>query len=219
MFLEQTKKYLPYFIIFGGTAIFAYGLHMFVVPYEFMEGGITGISLLLHYGLGIAPSASTLAMNVPLFYFCWKYSGKRYLMMTVYGTLCLTLSLTFMEWLISQGLLNPFGRQFSLWLAAGCAGVCSGAGLGIVFRCGATTGGSDIIALICHQYTGWRVGKILLAFDAIVLSISMLYLPLERVALSLIVVIISTTLIDMLSRSSRRQPLRSISWKTEKSVS
>ncbi len=70
--MEQLKLILP--IVFG-TAIYAFGLLYFIIPSKLMEGGITGITLLLNYAFSISPSLSTLFLNIPLFLIGWKMLG------------------------------------------------------------------------------------------------------------------------------------------------
>lgn len=70
--MEQLKMILP---IVLGTAIYAFGLLYFIIPSKLMEGGITGITLLLNYAFSISPSLSTLLLNIPLFLIGWKMLG------------------------------------------------------------------------------------------------------------------------------------------------
>lgn len=73
-----------------GTAVYAFGLHYFVISNEFMEGGITGIALLLNYIFGFPPSLTTLVINIPLFVLGWRVLGKSSMFYTIAGTLLLS---------------------------------------------------------------------------------------------------------------------------------
>jgi uncharacterized membrane-anchored protein YitT (DUF2179 family) len=199
----QRIGFARYLMIASGTVLFAFGLYMFVIPYEFMEGGLTGIALLLHYIFEFPTSISTITINLPLFYLGWKIWGRQQFWWTVYGTLCLAGSLHGMEWLIAHQWIHPSTFLVPTWLAAGYAGVCSGVGLGIVFRYGATTGGSDILASLFRKCTGWRMGRILFAMDFIILSFSLFFIPYERILISLFVVYIASRMIDKLSQHKK----------------
>lgn len=179
-----------------GTAIYAFGLHYFVIPNGLMEGGITGIALLLNYVFGFPPSISTLLINVPLFYAGWRALGRTSMAYTIIGTVSLSLFLWIMELLIGRGLLVPFRTERDFFLVAAYAGFTLGAGLGIVFRYGGTTGGSDIAARIVQKRFGWSVGQFVLAFDAAVIGSSLFFITKEKILYTLIVVFIVSKMID-----------------------
>ena len=132
----------------------------------------------------------------------WRLLGGRSMYMTLYGTLSLTLFLSLMERSIASGYVVPFSSDRDLILAALYAGVTLGCGLGLVFRFGATTGGADIIARIASKKRGWSMGRIILAIDAIVIGLSLLFVPIERVLYTLVVVFIATRLIDFIQEGA-----------------
>ncbi|WP_248925457.1 YitT family protein [Paenibacillus hamazuiensis] len=181
-----------------GTAIYAFGLHYFVISNELMEGGITGIALLLHYVLNIPPSYSTLAINIPLFYIGWRVFGRQSMLYTVVGTVSLSVFLWIMELVIARGWIVPFHSRQDYFLVTAYAGVTLGIGLGIVFRYGGTTGGSDIIARIGQKYKGWSMGQMILLFDLTVIGTSLLFIPKEKVLYTFVAVFISSKTIDVI---------------------
>jgi len=186
----------------AGTAVYAFGLHYFVLPNTLMEGGVTGIGLLLYYILGLPLSFTTLLLNVPLFLAGWRLLGWKSMTMTLYGTLCLTGSLWLMERAVDAGLIVPLASDRDLILAALYAGVTLGAGLGIVFRFGATTGGIDIAARILVRKFGWSMGRTILGLDAAVIGSSLIFVPVERVLYTLVVVFISSRIIDFVQEGA-----------------
>lgn len=185
-----------------GTAIYAFGLHYFVISNELMEGGLTGISLLLKYVLNVPPSLSTLIFNIPLFYLGWRNFGKGPMLYTIFGVVCLSFFLWVMEWLIHMGWLVPFHTTQDYFLATLYAGLTLGTGLGLVFRFGGTTGGSDILARIGHKKRGWSVGQVILVIDVAVIGSSLFYLPKEKVLYSLVAVFVTSRIIDYISEGA-----------------
>lgn len=185
-----------------GTAIYAFGLHYFVISNELMEGGVTGISLLLKYVLNVPPSISTLLCNIPLFYLGWRNFGKGPMLYTIYGVVSLSFFLWVMEILIRMNWLMPFHTTQDYFLATLYAGITLGTGLGLVFRFGGTTGGSDILARIGHKKKGWSVGQVILIIDVIVIGSSILYLPKEKVLYSLVAVFVTSRIIDYISEGA-----------------
>lgn len=185
-----------------GTAIYAFGLHYFVISNELMEGGVTGVALLLKYVLNVPPSISTLVCNIPLFYLGWRVFGKGPMMYTIYGVVSLSFFLWVMEQLIHNNWLIPFHTTQDYFLATLYAGITLGTGLGLVFRFGGTTGGSDILARIGNKKRGWSVGQVILIIDVVVIGTSFLYLPKEKVLYSLVAVFVTSRLIDYISEGA-----------------
>lgn len=189
-------------LILLGTAVYAFGLHMFIIPNQFMEGGVTGIAILLNYMFGWAPSIMTLVLNVPLFIIGWRYIGKSAFIYTVFGTVSLSFFLWVMEILIEQGYILPFHTQQDYFLATLYSGVTTGLGLGIVFRAGATTGGSDIVARIAYRLKSWPMGRTMLWIDATVIGLSVFYIPREKLLYTLVIVFIASRMIDFIQEGA-----------------
>jgi len=190
----------PLLPILLGTALYAFGIHYFVVPNELMEGGVTGISILLNYAAGFPISVTTLALNVPLFLLGWRALGRKGMLWTGVGTASLTLFLYVVERLIERGWLTPFRTEDDLFLAALYAGVTLGGGLGIVFRYGGTTGGVDILARLVNRSRGWSIGQFFLLFDAVVIGASLFFISMERVLYTLVVVFVAAKVIDLIQQ-------------------
>ncbi|MDO7905043.1 YitT family protein [Paenibacillus sp. JX-17] len=197
--MNPVRVILP---ILLGAAIYAFGLLYFIIPNELMEGGVTGITVLLNYAFGISPSLSTLVINIPLFLIGWKLLGGRQIIYTGVGIGALTFFLWLFERLIKQGWIDPFRTHSDYLLAALYAGVTLGAGLGIVFRFGGTTGGSDIIARILNRKTGWSMGQIMLAIDIIIIGSSLFYIPKEKILYTLVAVFIASKVIDFIQEGA-----------------
>lgn len=101
-----------------------------------MEGGVTGITLLLNYAFSIPIFLSTLLINLPLFLLGWKVLGGRQIVYTGVGIGALTFFLWVFERMITAGWIIPFSTEHDFILAALYAGVTLGTGLGLVFRFG-----------------------------------------------------------------------------------
>lgn len=189
------------FIVIG-TAIYAFGLHYFILPNQLMEGGVTGVAVLLNYALGWPLSVSTLLLNIPLFLVGWRMLGGRSMLLTLIGTGSLAFCLALLEALIRRGWLVPFHTTSDYILAALYAGVTLGAGLGLVFRFGGTTGGADIIARVLSARKGWSMGQIILALDFAIIAASLLYIPKEKVLYTLVTVFIASKVIDFIQEGA-----------------
>ncbi|MGG4104197.1 YitT family protein [Paenibacillus lautus] len=197
--LNQLHTIIP---IIAGSAIYAFGLLYFIIPNELMEGGVTGITVLLNYAFNISPSISTMVLNIPLFLVGMKILGKRQSIYTGLGIASLTLFLWLFEALIDRGYVVPFQTEQDYILAALYAGVTLGAGLGIVFRFGGTTGGSDIIARIINRKFGFSMGQIILSLDILIIGLSLFFIPLERILYTLVAVFIASKVIDFIQEGA-----------------
>ncbi|ADM70550.1 hypothetical protein GMA19_02746 [Paenibacillus polymyxa E681] len=197
--MEQLKLIFP---IVLGTAIYAFGLLYFIIPSKLMEGGITGITLLLNYAFSISPSLSTLLLNIPLFLIGWKMLGGKQILYTGVGIGSLTFFLWLFEKMIHFGWMGTFQTEHDIILSSLYAGVTLGAGLGIVFRFGGTTGGSDIIARILNRKFGWSMGRILLVIDIVIIGASLLYIPKEKILYTLVAVFIASKIIDFIQEGA-----------------
>jgi uncharacterized membrane-anchored protein YitT (DUF2179 family) len=190
------------FFIVLGAAIYSFGLHYFVISNGLMEGGLTGIAILLNYAANLPPSVTTLVMNIPLFLLGWKTLGRQQIGLTVLGTVSVSFFLWVVEAWINAGWIKPFRVPDDNLLAALYAGLTLGTGLGLVFRYGGTTGGSDIIARLGNKYRGWSMGQVILAFDALVIGASLIYLPQVKVLYTLVSVFVATRTIDFITEGA-----------------
>jgi uncharacterized membrane-anchored protein YitT (DUF2179 family) len=189
-------------LLVAGTALYAFGLQYFIIPNKLMEGGVTGVAVLLNYALDLPVSLTSLIINLPLFLLGWRHLGKSAMIYTFAGTLLLSLFLWIAELFVDRGWLTPFQTENDFILIVLYAGVTLGTGLGLVFRAGGTTGGVDIIARILHRLRGWSMGQIILTLDVLVLGISLLIIPKEKVLYTLVSVFIASKMIDFIQEGA-----------------
>ena len=99
-------------------------------------------------------------------------------------------------------MLFTFQTEQDFFLATLYAGVTTGLGLGIVFRAGGTTGGSDIIARIAYKLKHWPMGRTMLWIDAAVIGASFFYIPREKILYTFVIVFIATRIIDFIQEGA-----------------
>lgn len=188
---EITKTLI---VIAAGAFIFSFGVNYFVIANGLGEGGVTGIALVLNYSFGIAPSLMILLLNIPLFILgLWKL-GYRSMIYTIIGTLFVTLFL----WLTDE-LHSPMD---DLLLAALFGGLFIGLGLGIIFRIGGTTGGSDIIARLMFRKHRISIGRTMLIIDATVIAGSSFVIGQEKTMYTLVMVLVGSKIIDFVQEGA-----------------
>nr|WP_304218961.1 YitT family protein [Fredinandcohnia onubensis] len=186
------------FFILLGSAIFSFGIVHFNMQNNLAEGGFTGITLLLYFLFEFDPSYTNLILNIPLFILGWKLLGR----VAFYYTMIGTISVSIFLWLFQRYQLD-IPLDGDLMLAALFAGVFIGVGLGIIFRYGGTTGGVDIIARLVRKYVGWPMGRTMFLFDAVVITISLIFYLSPREAMyTLLAVFIGARVIDFMQEGA-----------------
>lgn len=186
-----------FFILLGAT-IFSFGLVHFNMENNLAEGGFTGITLLLYQLFNLDPSYTNLLLNLPLFFIGLKFLGRNTFIYTIIGTVSVSVFL----WIFQRDNINMPLKE-DLFLAALFAGVFIGVGLGIIFRYGGTTGGVDIIARLAQKYGGWSMGKTMFLFDAVVITLSLVfYLSYPEAMYTLVAVFVGARVIDFIQEGS-----------------
>lgn len=175
-----------------GSAIYSYGFVHFNMQNELGEGGFAGITLILFFVFKWDVALMNLLLNIPMFILGWKLLGRKVFMYTIIGTVAVSIFLK-----IFQIYEVQIGLQDDMFLVSLFAGVFVGAGLGIIFRFGGTTGGVDILARLGQKYLGWSMGKTMFMFDAIVILLSWLtFLDIRSVMYTLVAVFVGARVID-----------------------
>ncbi|KOP83222.1 YitT family protein [Cytobacillus solani] len=181
-----------------GSIIFSFGIVHFNMQNNLAEGGFTGITLLLYFLFKWDPSYTNLLLNIPLFFIGWKLLGRNAFLYTIIGTVSVSVFL----WIFQRYQINmPLNED--LTLAALFAGVFIGVGLGIIFRFGGTTGGVDIIARLVNKYAGVSMGKTMFMFDAVVITLSLIfYLSYQEAMYTLVCVFVGARVIDFMQEGA-----------------
>lgn len=165
------KKIMPNFKTFlimnFGVLLTAIGIYFFKTPNGFATGGVSGISIILHNLLpfNISPGAYMLGLNVLLLILGIIILGKECGILTIYCTLMISLINWGLEFVCP--LVDTTLTDYPL-LELVYAVLLTGIGSAILFKCKASSGGTDITALILKKYTSMNVGSALLCTDLLI---------------------------------------------------
>jgi uncharacterized membrane-anchored protein YitT (DUF2179 family) len=184
------KWFRNYSMLFLGSIIMACGYVFFLVPHKIVPGGVFGLSIVLHYVLGLPTGATALVLNVPLVLWGIKELGPRFGAKTVIGMVTTSAMIDLITYLASLKGIEALSQD--LLLSSVFGGVCVGGGLALVFRAKATTGGSDIIASILYKRTRAPMGRSMIALDFLVVVIGAIAFQNPAVVLYAIVTIFVT---------------------------
>ena len=188
------KKYwhTALFIVLGNL-IYSFGIIAFIEPQELITGGVTGLSLFIHYQFNFLPvSVLMFALNAIFFILGLVVLGKKFALSTLASSIINPICIALLEFLD----LSAF--QFEeLWLSLIAGGACIGFGLGLVMRVGASTGGVDIIAIMINRkFSFITMGFAISAIDIIILLIQLVIKPLEFVLYGIVLAAIYSGVID-----------------------
>ena len=177
-------------LISAGAFIYAFGVNYFFVANKLADGGIAGISVILHYLFNFNISTTYLVLNVPLVIMGYKLIGGKFIVKTFYGT-----AMTSLAFRVFQNYLGPMDDKL---IASIFGGLIIGIGLGTIFVGGGSSGGADILVKILNKYFDIPVGKAFLALDSFVLSALGILFGRDIFMYTLVGLFISTKAIDFI---------------------
>ncbi|WP_427042475.1 YitT family protein [Fusobacterium sp. SB021] len=177
-------------LISAGAFIYAFGVNYFFVANKLADGGIAGISVILHYLFNFNISTTYLVLNVPLVIMGYKLIGGKFIVKTFYGT-----AITSLAFRVFQNYLGPMDDKL---IASIFGGLIIGIGLGTIFVGGGSSGGADILVKILNKYFDIPVGKAFLALDSFVLSALGILFGRDIFMYTLVGLFISTKAIDFI---------------------
>lgn len=199
-FLFQAKlsrKITDYLMIVVGAFILASGFVFFINPYNIVPGGVYGIGIVVHHLIPAIPvGLFGLAMNIPLTLVGIRILGPKFGFKTVLGMVLTSVFMDTLTFIIGED--DPLLLANDLLLSCIFGGIVIGFGLGLIFRARATSGGSDIVAMILAKYTKLPLGQLLMIVDSIIVLVGLLVFKDWKIPLySWIVIFITGKVIDI----------------------
>lgn len=186
--MKQLKNLL---LIIVGNTLYTLAVVMFVEPAGLITGGSTGIALFVNRVTALPVPVFIGIFNVLMFLLGLWFLGKRFALTTIFSTLYYPAALAVFEWLLADVRVTQ-----DIMLSVICAGCLIGAGIGMVIRAGASTGGMDIPPLVLNKKFNIPVAWSLYAFDVIILLMQTFRTSLESVLYGVILIFIYTMVLD-----------------------
>jgi uncharacterized membrane-anchored protein YitT (DUF2179 family) len=185
---ERVKEY---FYITLSVFSVALGLSLCLIPNKVVQGGVSGISTILHYLIDVPVGVTMLFFNIVLFILAFKIMGIGFGIKSIYATFMLSVFVDLLYYLLPKDWIIT-----NLNTAVIFGSFLTGAGLGTVLSRNASTGGTDIIAAIVNKLTGFPTGWALLVTDFIITLFAGISFGKDIGIYSLIAVIINSFVID-----------------------
>lgn len=196
---------------FVGSVLYAISIVVFIAPNNISPGGLTGVATQINYLIPVPIGTAILFMNIPLMLAAWKQIGLDF---TIRTSICIVISSAMIDLL--EFYIPPFHGDIILTVVFG--GVLSGAGLGLIYMRGGTTGGTELIArLVGSKFQHVPIGRLILLVDAIVVASSALvYRNFQSALYAIIYIYVSTALMDTLIYGKNKGKMLLIVTKAER---
>ncbi|KHO45754.1 MAG: hypothetical protein QJ16_C0017G0006 [archaeon GW2011_AR1] len=192
--MELKKKYnylKEYITLFAGIIFVAFGLKSFLIPNGFIDGGVTGIFLLISFLTPITLDVLIFILNVPFFFLAKQQIGKQFAVKTASGIFILAIILRLVEFpLITQDKL----------LVAIFGGFFIGAGIGLSVRGGSVLDGTEILSIYLNKKIGLSMGEIIFGLNIVIFSVAAFFLGIEVALYSILTYIIASKTVDFVSQ-------------------
>lgn len=188
---KDTRNIISIVMLTFGAILAAFSLETFLIPNTILDGGITGISIIVSKLTKIPISLLVLILNIPFIFIGYKNLGKGFLLRTIYCMVLFSLSLSFFQ------LFEAVTEE--ILLATVFGGILLGVGVGVIIHFGGCVDGTESVAIVISKKTTLSVGQIVLIFNLVIYSIAGFIFGFDRAMYSLLTYVITFKVIDFVS--------------------
>ena len=197
-FLKQSDLFINYLFITLGAFVQALAMRLFLIPGLMVSGGISGAAQIINYYTDFPIGIMVLIGNMPLLVLGWHYlGGRRFALRTAVAVVLFSVFTDGLSFFLPQE-----GMTTDIVLDALYGGLLLGIGLGLVYRGGGTSGGSDILGRILNHYRGVSISQAYLITDGVVVLASGFAFGWDRALYGLSVIYISGLAAEMISEGT-----------------
>lgn len=176
-------------LIISGSVLCAVAINGILIPSQFLAGGVSGLSLFIHYLIPSLPvGVANFLLNIPLFAIGWVFVGRRFFFYSLAGMT-----------IFSAALLIPM-PAFPIHdplLRALSAGIISGIGSGVILKSLGSGGGLDILSVILLKRFSIRIGTTVMGFNCALMAAALFRFSLDIVLYTLVYLFVTTQLINL----------------------
>ena len=204
---EVMREARDYIFITLGLFSYALGWAAFLIPYQITTGGTTGIGAIIYYATGFPIQWSYFIINAVLMTFAIKILGPKFSIKTTYAIFMLTFLLWFLQLVVNgtDGIPPKVLGEGQDFMACLIGAAMCGIGLGVVFNCNGSTGGTDIIAAIVNKYKDVTLGRMIMICDVVIISSCyFIFNDWRRVIFGFVTLLIIGFVLDYIVNSARQ---------------
>lgn len=193
----RSRRLRDFLLMSAGLVLTAWALDAFLIPNRIAAGGVSGLATVIYYwakdtfDVTVPVGTQMLVMNGVLLAVAFYFRGMRYVAKTLYGAVALSVLVDVM------GRFTPALAGDDLLLAALYGGAISGLGMGLVFKAGGNTGGTDIVAQLLSRRLPFGVGQIMLVIDAAVTVLAFVEFGPKLALYGVVAIFVATSAIDL----------------------
>lgn len=188
---QETRRLISFIMLTTGSIIASYALESFLIPNTILDGGVTGISIIVSKITSLPVSLLVLILNIPFVYIGYKNLGRGFLIRAVYSMVLFSVSLSVFKY------YEPLTEQ--MLLATVFGGILLGIGVGLVIHFGGCVDGTESVALVISKKTTLSVGQVVLIFNLVIYSVAGMIFGIDRAMYSLLTYFITFKVIDFVS--------------------
>lgn len=182
------KNTITFIMLAVGAIIAAFALEVILIPNTILDGGVTGISIIISKLTKIQLGLLVLTLNIPFIYIGYRNLGIRFLIRTLYSMIVFSIFLSLFQF------IEPVTKQ--ILLATVFGGVILGAGVGIIIHFGGCIDGTESLSLVISKKTSLSVGQIVLFFNLVIFTVAGFIFGIDRAMYSLLTYFITFKVID-----------------------
>lgn len=182
---------LTYMFMTIGILLAAIALEVFLIPNKIIDGGITGVSIILSFLTNINLSIFIIILNVPFLLLGFRHLGKNFL---IQSTVAMALFSVLLEIFKQVDVVTN-----DVLLATVFGGILLGIGVGFVIRYGACLDGVETVAILINKKTSFSVGQVILLVNLVIYMVAGILFGWDRALYSIMTYFITYKLIDMVS--------------------
>ena len=183
------KHLLNILLILLGNLLLVIGVGVFILPFNILSGGVAGVAVALDPILNIDRELVINGVIIGFFIVGWIILGKGFALKTVLSSIAYPIFLTILTPYFPSLDLNPF-------IASIYGGLVCGVGIGLVMRCGASTGGMDIPPMILNKLFNFKISSCVMIIDALTVLLGIYAYNIEAVLIGLFSVFTTSFAID-----------------------
>ena len=186
-------KKLEWIYMVSGTFLVSLAFSCFFIPNEIAPGGVSGFATLINVLFGFPVGLGVIICNIPIFILAWRKHGTKFMVYSLVSTILLSI---FIEVLIMPEVWID-AIKADLLLSTVIGGAIAGVGIGLVFKAGVTTGGTDMLAKVIHDwFPNITIAWVLFAIDFLVVFSAAIFISPLAGLYALVALFIMSNVID-----------------------
>jgi len=213
MIKKERDYYLKVIMVLLGSLIYAVAINAFIIPHKLLSGGVAGIALLLEYVFEIPSAYWILVINIPIFLIGYRLLDKEFIFLSFIGMISMSIFLILTKDLVTMLQLRD------IVISTLFGAIVSGIGMGVIFKQGASQGGTDIIAIIIRKNNGAKISTLYFALNGIIVMFGVFVTSLQLTLYTMVLMYLKSIVIDKVINSFNKKKILMIITSKEEEVS